>query len=63
MVKITFDKKLKSVIKEIAEISGYLWGKGWAARNAGNISVNVTEFIPNEIQRLEHSQKIHMKNN
>ncbi|KAA6345903.1 Rhamnulose-1-phosphate aldolase [termite gut metagenome] len=36
----------ESLINDIAEIAGYLWDKGWAERNAGNISVNITEFIP-----------------
>lgn len=35
---------LKKVIDEVAEVTGYLWQKGWAERNGGNITVNVTEF-------------------
>jgi len=35
---------LERVINEIAEVTGYLWQKGWAERNGGNITVNVTEF-------------------
>lgn len=35
---------LKQVIDQIAEVTGYLWQKGWAERNGGNITVNVTEF-------------------
>lgn len=33
------------IIKEISSVAGYLWNKGWAEKNAGNISVNVTEFV------------------
>jgi len=33
------------IIKEISSVAGYLWEKGWAERNAGNLSVNVTEFV------------------
>ena len=33
------------VIKEMALVAGYLWAKGWAERNAGNISVNVTGHV------------------
>ncbi|KAA6348146.1 Rhamnulose-1-phosphate aldolase [termite gut metagenome] len=36
----------ESLINDIAEVAGYLWNKGWAERNAGNISVNVTGYIP-----------------
>ena len=39
---------LKDVIYEVAEIAKYLWQRGWAERNAGNISVNVTALIKNE---------------
>jgi rhamnulose-1-phosphate aldolase len=38
------NKKLKTIILETAEIAGYLWQRGWAERNAGNISVNITEI-------------------
>ena len=34
-------KELKAVIDQIAEVTGYLWQKGWAERNGGNITVNV----------------------
>lgn len=33
------------IIKEISSVAGYLWDKGWAEKNAGNFSVNVTEFV------------------
>ncbi len=33
---------LKNIIKEISDVAGYLWEKGWAERNAGNISVNIS---------------------
>ena len=35
---------LASAIGLVAETAGYLWEKGWAERNGGNIVVNVTEF-------------------
>lgn len=35
---------LEAVINDVAEVTGYLWQKGWAERNGGNITVNVTEF-------------------
>ena len=43
---------LKSVIDQIAEVTGYLWQKGWAERNGGNITVNITEFASEEIASL-----------
>ncbi|MCF0196493.1 MAG: rhamnulose-1-phosphate aldolase [Bacteroidaceae bacterium] len=36
---------LRAVIDQVAEVTGYLWQKGWAERNGGNITVNVTEFV------------------
>lgn len=39
-------------IGKIAEVASYLWTKGWAERNGGNISVNVTEYITDEIKAL-----------
>ena len=28
-------------VDKVAEVAGYLWQKGWAERNGGNITVNV----------------------
>ena len=35
---------LDNVVGLVAETAGYLWQKGWAERNGGNITVNVTEY-------------------
>ena len=43
---------LKAVIDQIAEVTGYLWQKGWAERNGGNITVNVTEFMDEECKAM-----------
>lgn len=37
--------ELAAVIEQVAEVTGYLWQKGWAERNGGNITVNVTEHM------------------
>jgi rhamnulose-1-phosphate aldolase len=47
--------QLQEIIAGIAETAGYLWEKGWAERNAGNISVNVTELLSKEETELFHS--------
>lgn len=36
---------LEPVMNELLEVSGYLWQRGWAERNAGNISIDVTELV------------------
>ncbi len=33
----------------MAEIAGYLWQKGWAERNAGNISVSLADLRPSDL--------------
>lgn len=43
---------LKCEIEKIAEVAGYLWTNGWAERNGGNITVNVTRFIDDDICAL-----------
>lgn len=44
---------LKDIIFEVAEIAGFLWQRGWAERNAGNISVNITGLINEEIGNID----------
>lgn len=36
---------LTAEIARIAEVAGYLWERGWAERNGGNISVNITSLM------------------
>lgn len=43
---------LRAVIDQVAEVSGYLWEKGWAERNGGNITVNITEFADEEMRAM-----------
>jgi len=42
---ISNNTQLKELIFEVAEIAEYLWQRGWAERNAGNISVNISELV------------------
>ena len=39
---------LKKEVEKIAEVAGYLWQNGWAERNGGNITVNVTDLVDDE---------------
>ena len=43
---------LRREIEKVAEVALYLWEKGWAERNGGNIVVNVTEYIDEELKAL-----------
>ena len=39
-------------VEQVAEVAGYLWQKGWAERNGGNITVNVTDCVDDEICQM-----------
>ena len=43
---------LKARIDAVAEVAGYLWMKGWAERNGGNITLNITECIDGDLRAL-----------
>ena len=47
---------LAKEVNKVAEVAGYLWQKGWAERNGGNITVNITEFVDDEIRSDETDQ-------
>lgn len=52
MKQIRDNEALMAEIGRIAEVAGYLWTKGWAERNGGNISVNVTSLLSDEERSL-----------
>lgn len=39
-------------VDKVAEVAGYLWQKGWAERNGGNITVNITEHVDDAMKAL-----------
>ena len=43
---------LAAEVMKVAEVAGYLWQKGWAERNGGNITVNITEYIDDDIKAI-----------
>lgn len=51
---ISHNKKLKKTILQVSEVAQYLWEKGWAERNAGNISVNINHLIENDFENLNN---------
>ena len=52
---------LNDIIKEVSEVAGYLWQKGWAERNAGNISVNITHLITNPTYPIDEYPYFELK--
>ncbi len=43
---------LRQEVGQIAEAAGYLWEKGWAERNGGNITVNITEHADDGMRSM-----------
>ena len=43
---------LRAEIEKIAEVAGYLWQNGWAERNGGNITVNITKYVDDDIRQM-----------
>ena len=43
---------LHAAVWQVAETAGYLWEKGWAERNGGNITVNITEHIDEQMKAM-----------
>ena len=44
---------LAAQVDAVAETAGYLWQKGWAERNGGNITVNITEYVDDEMRSFD----------
>src|SRR4030042_214089 len=42
---MVLSESTQHLVAGVQETAQYLWEKGWAERNAGNISVNVTEQV------------------
>ena len=38
-------KWIKKEINQLSEIAGFLWERGWAERNGGNISINLSDKL------------------
>ena len=43
---------LSAAVWQVAETAAYLWEKGWAERNGGNITVNITEYVDDAMRTL-----------
>ncbi|GAB6010261.1 rhamnulose-1-phosphate aldolase [Dysgonomonas reticulitermitis] len=50
--------ELAGCINEVAEVAGYLWQKGWAERNGGNITINITDVVDDEMRDMESISEI-----
>jgi rhamnulose-1-phosphate aldolase len=36
---------LQPILDDVAAVAGFLWQRGWAERNAGNLSIDVTDVV------------------
>jgi rhamnulose-1-phosphate aldolase len=50
---ILTNKSVQKTILEVADLAQYLWQKGWAERNAGNISVNLTDIVKKDVKDMD----------
>ena len=50
MKQIKKNKKVKKILFDVSEVADYLWQRGWAERNAGNISVNINHLIKKDFK-------------
>lgn len=44
--------ELAAVIGQCAETAGYLWEKGWAERNGGNLTFNITDLVDDDMRKM-----------
>lgn len=51
-------KQITEQIDAVKEVAGYLWERGWAERNAGNISINLTGLADVSAIKLDDSKYI-----
>ena len=49
---MNYNQNINKAIGLVSEIAGYLWDRGWAERNGGNISYNITDDIDDQICTL-----------
>ncbi len=50
---LSSNKPIKRVIRDTSEVAEYLWQRGWAERNAGNISVNIGDLIQQDMAEYD----------
>lgn len=43
MDETTLNPSLQQIVDDIADVSRYIWERGWSAANGGNLTVDVTE--------------------
>lgn len=49
---LTGRPQLKKALDSVSEVTGYLWQKGWAERNGGNLTLNITEYVDEQMMAM-----------
>lgn len=52
MKKMSLNAELQKLVQDIGEVGHYLWERSWAEKNAGNISIEVTDLIEKKRTRF-----------
>jgi rhamnulose-1-phosphate aldolase len=42
---LSLSKAVQQIIREAGEVGQWFWQKGWAEKNAGNLSVDITDYV------------------
>jgi rhamnulose-1-phosphate aldolase len=58
MAEIVLPGACREIVAEIAGVAGYLWERGWAECNGGNITVDVTDFMPRGLSRRQKFPRV-----
>lgn len=54
------NKEITEEINKVSEIAGYLWERGWSERNAGNLSLNLTDLV-NDLGSFDKNNQTYSK--
>lgn len=55
------NSEIPEIRNELSKVSRYLWEKGWAEKNAGNISYNVSGLLDDMTQNLDFDPPVSLK--
>jgi rhamnulose-1-phosphate aldolase len=56
-MKIKNNSRISDELNHIAEVAGFLWQRGWAEANGGNISVNLIHQIDSSVKEFPEPEK------
>jgi len=55
---LTLSKAVQQTLQEVGEVGQFLWQKGWAEKNAGNLSADVTDQVSVPASQLKSTPVI-----